>query len=102
VHESYFIPEATPLNTQLLNFQSQRRRIGMVVDEYGDIQGLVTLDGYQPVTGRLPHRNRANRLQHSKNHTHRPYTAQNNRQNSEFPLIKQLMSRNLHKKCTRA
>ncbi|MEN8170061.1 MAG: HlyC/CorC family transporter [Pseudomonadota bacterium] len=44
VHESYFIPEATPLNTQLLNFQSQRRRIGMVVDEYGDIQGLVTLD----------------------------------------------------------
>ena len=44
VHESYFIPEATPLNTQLLNFQSQRRRIGLVVDEYGDIQGLVTLD----------------------------------------------------------
>jgi Mg2+/Co2+ transporter CorB len=44
VRESYFIPEATPLNTQLLNFQSQRRRIGLVVDEYGDIQGLVTLD----------------------------------------------------------
>ncbi|MDH5785802.1 MAG: HlyC/CorC family transporter [Chromatiales bacterium] len=44
VRESYFIPEGTPLNTQLLNFQSQRRRIGMVVDEYGDIQGLVTLD----------------------------------------------------------
>ncbi len=42
--ESYFIPEATPLNTQLLNFQTQRRRIGLVVDEYGDIQGLVTLD----------------------------------------------------------
>jgi Mg2+/Co2+ transporter CorB len=44
VRESYFIPEATPLNTQLLNFQRQRRRIGLVVDEYGDIQGLVTLD----------------------------------------------------------
>jgi Mg2+/Co2+ transporter CorB len=44
IRESYFIPEATPLNTQLLNFQSQRRRIGLVVDEYGDIQGLVTLD----------------------------------------------------------
>jgi Mg2+/Co2+ transporter CorB len=44
LRESYFIPEATPLNTQLLNFQSQRRRIGLVVDEYGDIQGLVTLD----------------------------------------------------------
>ncbi len=44
VREGYFIPEATPLNTQLLNFQRQRRRIGLVVDEYGDIQGLVTLD----------------------------------------------------------
>ena len=44
IRESYFIPEATPLNTQLLNFQKQRRRIGLVVDEYGDIQGLVTLD----------------------------------------------------------
>jgi Mg2+/Co2+ transporter CorB len=44
MREGYFIPEATPLNTQLLNFQSQRRRIGLVVDEYGDILGLVTLD----------------------------------------------------------
>jgi Mg2+/Co2+ transporter CorB len=44
IREGYFIPEATPLNTQLLNFQSQKRRIGLVVDEYGDIQGLVTLD----------------------------------------------------------
>lgn len=44
IRETYFIPEATPLNTQLLNFQKQRRRIAMVVDEYGDIQGLVTLD----------------------------------------------------------
>lgn len=44
IRETYFIPEGTPLNTQLLNFQSQRRRIGLVVDEYGDIRGLVTLD----------------------------------------------------------
>lgn len=44
IREVYFVPEGTPLNTQLLNFQSQRRRIGLVVDEYGDIQGLVTLD----------------------------------------------------------
>lgn len=44
IREPYFIPEATPLNTQLLNFQKQRRRMGLVVDEYGDIQGLVTLD----------------------------------------------------------
>lgn len=44
IREAYFIPEGTPLHTQLLNFQHQKRRIGMVVDEYGDIQGLVTLD----------------------------------------------------------
>jgi Mg2+/Co2+ transporter CorB len=41
--EPYFILEGTPLNQQLLNFQTQKRRIGFVVDEYGDIQGLVTL-----------------------------------------------------------
>src|SRR3546814_9628228 len=40
----YFIPEGTPLNQQLLNFQNQKRRVGFVVDEYGDIQGLVTLE----------------------------------------------------------
>ena len=42
--EPYFIPEGTPLNQQLLNFQNQKRRIGFVVDEYGDIQGLATLE----------------------------------------------------------
>ncbi|MAD74338.1 MAG: magnesium/cobalt efflux protein [Rheinheimera sp.] len=41
--EIYFIPEGTPLNTQLLKFQGAKDRIGLVVDEYGDIQGLVTL-----------------------------------------------------------
>ena len=42
--DPYFIPENTPLNQQLLNFQNQKRRIGFVVDEYGDIQGLATLE----------------------------------------------------------
>jgi len=42
--EPYFIPETTSLNRQLLNFQRKRRRIGFAVDEYGDIQGLVTLE----------------------------------------------------------
>jgi len=42
--EPYFIPESTPLNTQLMNFQQQKRRIGLVVDEYGDIQGIATLE----------------------------------------------------------
>ncbi len=44
VREPYFIPEGTSLNRQLLNFQDQKRRIGFVVDEYGDIQGLVALE----------------------------------------------------------
>ena len=43
VRELYFIPEGTPLNTQLIKFQMNKERIGLVVDEYGDIQGLVTL-----------------------------------------------------------
>ncbi|SHM12871.1 HlyC/CorC family transporter [Vreelandella subglaciescola] len=42
--EPYFIPESTPLHTQLLNFQQQKRRIGIVVDEYGDVEGLATLE----------------------------------------------------------
>lgn len=42
--EVYFIPEATPLNTQLLKFQRNKERIGLIVDEYGDIQGLITLE----------------------------------------------------------
>lgn len=40
----YFIPAGTPLNRQLLNFQRQKRRLGLVVDEYGDVLGLVTLE----------------------------------------------------------
>ncbi len=42
--EPYFIPEETPLNVQLLNFQRVQRRTGLVVDEYGEILGLVTLE----------------------------------------------------------
>ncbi|MDN3680359.1 CNNM domain-containing protein [Vibrio tapetis subsp. quintayensis] len=42
--EVYFIPESTPLNVQLLKFQRNKERIGLVVDEYGDINGLVTLE----------------------------------------------------------
>ncbi len=44
LREPYFVPEATPLHTQLLNFQRRRLRIALVVDEYGDILGLVTLE----------------------------------------------------------
>lgn len=44
VDEVYFIPEGTPLTTQLMNFKANKERIGLVVDEYGDIKGLVTLE----------------------------------------------------------
>lgn len=42
--EPYFVPEGTPLNKQLVQFQRTRQRTGFVVDEYGDIQGIVTLE----------------------------------------------------------
>jgi len=44
IREAYFVPMGTPLNTQLLNFQRERRRNAMVVNEYGDILGLATLE----------------------------------------------------------
>lgn len=44
LQELYFIPENTPLNKQLLNFQREKRRSGLVVDEYGDILGLLTVE----------------------------------------------------------
>lgn len=43
-YEAYFVPEGTPLHIQLLNFHKQQRRLGMVVDEYGEVLGLVTLE----------------------------------------------------------
>lgn len=44
IKQAYFVPENTPLNTQLIQFQRHRRRTGLVVDEYGDILGLITLE----------------------------------------------------------
>ena len=44
IREAYFIPEGTPVTLQLLNFQQEQKRIGLVVDVYGDIQGLITIE----------------------------------------------------------
>jgi Mg2+/Co2+ transporter CorB len=41
---TYFIPESTPLHRQLMHFKAEGNRIGLVVDEYGEVQGLVTLE----------------------------------------------------------
>ncbi len=43
-HDPYFIPEGTPLHTQLMHFQKQKSRMAIVVDEYGDIQGIITME----------------------------------------------------------
>jgi Mg2+/Co2+ transporter CorB len=42
--EIYFVPEGTPLSVQLIKFQRNKKKVGLVVDEYGDIQGLVTVE----------------------------------------------------------
>jgi signal recognition particle subunit SRP54 len=42
--EIYFVPEGTPLSTQLVKFQRNKKKVGLVVNEYGDIQGLVTVE----------------------------------------------------------
>lgn len=52
--KSAFIPESTPVHTQMLHFKNEKIRIGLVVDEYGDVQGLVTLDDLlQEIVGEL-------------------------------------------------
>lgn len=54
VSKPSFIPENTPVHTQMLRFKSEKIRIGLVVDEYGDVQGLVTLDDLlQEIVGEL-------------------------------------------------
>jgi Mg2+/Co2+ transporter CorB len=54
IREPYFVPEGTPLNKQLLSFQQTRRRSAFVVDEYGDVQGLITTqDILREIVGEL-------------------------------------------------
>ena len=44
IRKPYFIPEGTLLSQQLEHFKNQKRRLGIVVDEYGEVQGMVVLD----------------------------------------------------------
>jgi len=44
IREPYFIPEGTPLSQQLEHFKTQKRRLGIIVDEYGEVKGMVVLD----------------------------------------------------------
>jgi len=54
LRESYFVPAGTPLHTQLLHFQQHGQELGLVVNEYGDILGLLTLqDILAEVVGEL-------------------------------------------------
>ncbi len=60
-NEPYFVPEGTPLSTQLLNFKKQKKRMGIVVDEYGDVEGIVTLeDILEEIVGEFSDHQRAN------------------------------------------
>ncbi|CAA9891814.1 conserved hypothetical protein; putative inner membrane protein [Candidatus Methylobacter favarea] len=62
--EPAFIPESTPVHTQMLRFKSEKIRIGLVVDEYGDVQGLVTFDDLlQEIVGELVNEDEAVREQ---------------------------------------
>ncbi len=42
--EIYYVPEGTPLSAQLVKFQNNKKKVGLVVDEYGDIKGLITIE----------------------------------------------------------
>lgn len=49
-----FIPESTPVHAQMMRFKDEKLRVGLVVDEYGDVQGLVTMDDLlQEIVGEL-------------------------------------------------
>jgi Mg2+/Co2+ transporter CorB len=54
LNKTYFIPESTPLHSQLMNFKIEKNRMGLVVDEYGEVQGVVTLeDLLQEIVGEI-------------------------------------------------
>jgi Mg2+/Co2+ transporter CorB len=64
-----FIPETTPVHAQMLKFKAEKIRVGLVVDEYGDVQGLVTLDDLlQEIVGEIITDDTMVRTQHDDSH----------------------------------
>lgn len=60
-NEPYFIPEGTPLSVQLFNFKQHKKRMGIVVDEYGDVEGIITLeDILEEIVGEFSNHGRVN------------------------------------------
>ncbi len=56
LNSAYFIPEDTSLTSQLINFKREKSKFGFVVDEYGDVKGLVTLDDIlEEIVGEFGH-----------------------------------------------
>ena len=54
LEEAYFIPENTPLSTQLFNFQKNKKTVAVIIDEYGSVKGLVTIkDVLEEIVGEL-------------------------------------------------
>ena len=52
--EAYFIPENTPLSTQLFNFQKNKKTVAVIIDEYGSVKGLITIkDVLEEIVGEL-------------------------------------------------
>ena len=52
IHQPYFIPETTTLSQQLIEFKKKKEKLGFAVDEYGNIQGLVTIeDIFEEIVG---------------------------------------------------
>ena len=64
INPPYFIPEDTSLTSQLIEFKKEKKRIGFVVDEYGDVKGVVTLDDIlEEIVGEFKTENKDSGLQ---------------------------------------
>ncbi|MGA1761563.1 MAG: HlyC/CorC family transporter [Gammaproteobacteria bacterium] len=55
--ETYYVSQSTTINTQILEFLESKRNLGVVVDEYGEIQGLISIDDiYKEIVSKISHK----------------------------------------------